>query len=57
MFELILMYSEKHKIDMWWVSRAIEEGGKPDYYGPFFLKINAQKFKDNELTSEYVAKE
>lgn len=54
MFELILMYSEKHKIDMWWVSRAIEEGGKPDYYGPFFLKINAQKFKDNELTSEYV---
>ena len=46
MFNVILMYSESHKSDMWWVSRAVEEGGSPDYYGPFRHKINAEEYKE-----------
>ena len=48
-FKLHLMYSEKNKQDMWWVARVNEKKGKPDYYGPFFHKWNANKFLYNEL--------
>ncbi len=43
------MWSEKYKSDMWWVERVSEKKDKPDYYGPFFHRGNAQKFLDNEL--------
>ena len=51
MFSVVLMYSEKYSVDMWWVRRDNEVKGKYDYYGPFFYKSIAEKFRDNELKS------
>lgn len=48
-FSLLLMWNEKNMQDMWYVERLVEKEGKPDYYGPFFHKWNAEKFKNNEL--------
>jgi hypothetical protein len=48
-FGLLLMWSEKYKQDMWYVERLMESNERQDYYGPFFHKCNAEKFKNNEL--------
>ena len=47
MLELIFMYSEYNKKDMWHVERVEEKEGEPYYYGPFFNKEIAQSFIDN----------
>lgn len=48
-FKVILMYSEAHNTDMWWVERIEEVEGEKDYYGPFFEKAMAQSFLDHEF--------
>lgn len=41
-FQLILMYSDKHGMDMWFVERVEEVYGEDDYFGPFLDKEVAQ---------------
>lgn len=44
--KVILMYSEAHNTDMWWVEHH------EDLYGPFFEKAMAQSFLDDQFTDE-----